>query len=137
MMISSAEGGEGPLIVAIALRDRRVSSLVVRATKILASEDWNGEDYRLLLADPRQVELRLDELRIDTVLLHAFPGTSVAPHHLLLRRTLAASGSWKESVRDGIFEAWRRVRAPTVPAKPLEIDLRNRIGRIVREGVCR
>jgi hypothetical protein len=135
IMISSAEGGEGPLIVAIALKDRRVTSLVVRATKVLASEDWNGEDYHLLVADPQQVELRLDELRIDTVLLHTFPGTPAAPHHLLLRKTLASSGSWKQSVGGGIFEAWRRVRTPTVPAKPLEIDLRNRIGRIAREGM--
>lgn len=134
MMVSSGDSsGEGPLIALVALHDHRVASTIVRANKVLASQDWNGEAYHLLVTEPSAVERQLDELRVDLVVLHERPGAPVMPHQTLLRQTLQHSSEWRKFTQAGMLEAWRRVKPASVPAKPLQVDLRNRIGRIISE----
>jgi GT2 family glycosyltransferase len=133
ILVSSTSSGEGAMVAAIALSEPRPSSVVVRATKSLASEGWNGDDYQVTAASTDAVDRRLDEMGIDEVELHAVPGEDVPPHQRLLLKALRGSHSWRECGSMGTFAAWCRVLAPTVERKPLRIDLRGQIGRVIQE----
>ncbi len=124
MLISSSTLGEGPWIAAVALREKRPASVVIRATKVLASMGWNGENYRLLVNSPREVLTRLDELGIDIVVVHSPAGLAAPPHQVLLLSALSGSDVWR-ATGTGItsFQQWSRAKPPAVPRKPLEIDL--------------
>ena len=134
MLISSSGIGEGPWIAAITLREKRPASVVVRATKALASMGWNGEGYRLLTDSSAKVLTRLDELGIDTVIVHEPPGTTSPPHQRLLQEAMSASDAWQPA-QTGIasFHQWARVKPPGVPRKPLEIELNSPFLRRVSE----
>jgi hypothetical protein len=124
MLISSATIGEGPWIAAVALREKRPASVVIRATKVLASMGWNGENYRLLVDSPRDVLTRLDELGIDVIVVHSPAGARVPPHQVLLLNALSGSDAWR-AIDTGVpsFQEWSRVKPPAVQRKPLEIGL--------------
>ena len=124
---------EGPWIAAVAAAEHRPSSFVIRGTKAFASMDWNGDYYQLLVDTPTGIENRLDQFRVDTVVVGMIPGLPLPQHLQLLNSLMATSPVWRSCAKSGIFEAWCRVRAPQLKAKPLRIDLRASIGRIVTE----
>ena len=124
---------EGPWIAAVALAEKRPGSVVIRASKALASMDWNGNHYKLLSGTPAEIEDRLDELRVDTVVLYESPEQFVQPHLRLLRQLMSSSPSWRLHARSGYLSAWERVLPARLPAKPLQVDLRSSLGRIVSE----
>src|SRR5260370_38573594 len=74
----NGEGG-GAWITRVALAEKRPSSVVVRATKALAESDWSGGSYRLETHTVRDVENRLDELRIEIVILQDTPASRIFP----------------------------------------------------------
>ena len=133
LLVSSTSAGEGALIAEISLSEPRPSSVVVRATKVLASSGWNGENYRLTASSPGEVERRLDELDIGEVALHTDPGETGPPHHRLLLETLRQSRAWRQCGTVGTIAAWCRILAPAVARKPLRIDLSDKIGFVVQE----
>ena len=124
MLISSATLGEGPWIAAVALREKRPASVVIRATKVLASMGWNGENYRLLVDTPSEVLTRLDELGINVIVVHSPAGAAAPPHQILLLNALAGSDAW-QATATGVdsFQQWSRVKPPAAARKPLEIGL--------------
>jgi hypothetical protein len=133
MLVSSNHWGEGGWIAAVALADQRPASVVIRATKSLAAEGWNGENYKLLEATPAAVSNTLDELGVETVVVQNVPGYDAPPHQILLTSTVESSASWRQCAKDDTLTAWCRTRPPTVPRRPLQVDLRNRIGRVIQE----
>jgi hypothetical protein len=138
MLISSGAEGEGGWIAEVALSERRPASVVVRASKALSREDWNGGDYRLLTPTPERVQTRLDELGIDTVIIYDEPGWKQAPHEALVEQTMAqdsaaAPPTWRLCAGEGALKAYCRAQPPHVPRQPLRIDLRTEIGRVIEE----
>jgi hypothetical protein len=133
MLVSATGDGEGPWIAEIALHDHRPGSVVARATKVLAQEDWNGDSYRLLVHSPEEALRRLDELGIDTVVLIDQPVSRSPPHQALLAAALTSSRSWRLSESQGMFQSWKRIQPPSVPRQPLTIDLRGTLGRLISE----
>jgi dolichyl-phosphate-mannose-protein mannosyltransferase len=134
MLVSSNGDGEGAWIAAVALSEKRPSSVVIRASKVLASEDWNGNDYKLLTTSPGEVQTTLDQLGVETVVLQILPGKPVPPHQVLLNSVMQAGAAWRQCANDGSLTAWCRTRPPTVPRRPLRIDLRDKIGRVIEES---
>jgi hypothetical protein len=51
LLVCSDAEGEGALISEVAMREHRPGHIVLRATKMLASSDWMGWDYRPLFHD--------------------------------------------------------------------------------------
>ncbi len=133
MLISSNHWGEGGWIAAVALAERRPSSVVIRASKSLAAEGWNGENYKLLETKPEEVSKTLDELGVDTVVVQYVPGFETPPHQFLLTSTITSSTTWRQCAKDGTLTAWCRTLPPAVPRRPLQVDLRTRIGRVIQE----
>ena len=135
MLVSAASGWqEGSWVVLASLREPRPSSVIVRATKVLARTGWNPTPYRLIAATPADVENKLDILGIETVVLDdRLAGRAMLRHHAILRDALAANGVWHKDAVSGELSAWRRVRPPAVARQPLTIDLRRSAGRTVTE----
>lgn len=135
MLVSGARGAEeGSWIVLASLREPRPSSVIVRATKVLARMGWNGEDYHLLAATPVDVAATLDRLGIETVILDdhlAVAGT--LPHELLLRQTLETNSTWRKCASARSLAVYCRMRPPLLSREPVRVDLRRRIGRVISE----
>jgi hypothetical protein len=129
MLVSSSLGwAEGPWIAIVALGERRPASAVVRATKLLATTDWNTKRYRAKVATAEDVERVLDGAGIEVVVIHDDPhDQGRLPHHGLLRATMAASAGWGRCGAAGNLAAYCRQRAPRYPRTPLRIEI-NRMG---------
>jgi hypothetical protein len=111
---------------------------VVRATKALASSDWAGGHYRLETQTVTQVENRLDELGIEIVIVQATPAEQALPpqelpHQALVQQMIRESPTWRLCASESALSAYCRALPPQVPRKPLEIDLRGRLGRVIEE----
>ncbi len=133
MLVSSTAAGEGAWIVEVALAEKRPASVVVRATKALASSNWNGEDYHLIAQTPGEAATRLDELGIDTVVLCPEPGARPFPHQAVLAQALQIGDSWRVCAAARASTLYCRVKPAAVPRSPLRIDLTGAIGRIIEE----
>lgn len=96
----------------------------------MASTSWNGDRYQLLVHSDEDVERLLDEAALDIVVLHNAPGAlpNQMPHHALLRGYVGRSPTWRLCAQGRTLEAYCRMRPPRFPRKPLQIDLRSRIG---------
>ena len=133
MLVTSNWIGEGSWIAAVALSEKRPSSVVMRASKTLVTEGWNGDYYTLLTPSTSEVQTTLDELGVETVVVDAVPGRPISPHQALLNSLMESGVAWRQCAKDGSLTAWCRTRPPAVPRRPLRIDLRDRIGRIIQE----
>jgi hypothetical protein len=131
MLVSSSKNDEGPWIAVISAAERRPGSTIMRASKVLSEDDWNGEHYRLLTADEPAVARRLDELAVNFVVLDSPAATRPPPaHHALLRRTVAQSDSWGLCEQGPHTELFCRVKAPAIARQPLRLIV---YGRTVAE----
>ena len=133
MLVSSDSTGEGAWIAEVALHEKRPGSVIVRATKILATATWSGRNYTLLACTPAQAERTLDELSIDIVIVAPSDGTPDLPHQVILQEALRTSPTWRLCASAGRLSAWRRIRPAAVPRRPLVIDLRDKIGTVIEE----
>lgn len=134
-LVSSPNGwSEGCFIAAVSLTEPRPSSMVLRATKVLARTNWNGTRHTPLATEPEAVERLLDENSVGTVVAHTPTGEQpLFSHHDLLVRTVRESSSWKRCGAAGELEAYCRAAPARYAPKPLRIDLRQHIGRAIEE----
>jgi len=98
LVSSAAEGaeGEGMLISEVAMRDRRPSHIVLRATKMLSQSDWMGAHYRSLYRTPEEVMTFLRSIPVDFVVIHDEQGLTGTSDHALLQRTISVfSSEWQ------------------------------------------
>jgi glycosyltransferase involved in cell wall biosynthesis len=123
MLISSSAMGEGPWTAVTSLAEKRPGSLVARASKVLAVVGADGEGYRLLYPTRNAVARRLDELAIDTVILHSPPTLTPRPHHALLQDAIGNSTAWRPCGIARDLLAYCRVNAPQFPRQPLRLHV--------------
>lgn len=102
MLVSSNSTGEGPWIAAVALSEKRPASVIARTTQDPGRSTWSGGNYVLITKTRAEIERRLDELRIETVILHDQPGAIGEPHHALLQQMLRHSRSWRACATAGV-----------------------------------
>lgn len=136
MLVSASVGwGEGPWIATVALGEARPASTIARATKLMAATSWNGDRYQLLVHSDEDVDRLLDEAALDIVVLHNAPEgvPNQMPHHALLRGYLERRQTWKRCAQVRTLEAYCRTNPPRFARKPLQIDLRARIGQVIEE----
>jgi hypothetical protein len=136
-LISSPNGwSEGCFIAAVSLTEPRPSSTVLRATKVLARTNWNGNRYAPLISDAEGIERLLDEGAVGTVVAHTVAAEEpLFPHHELLVRTVRESSLWRRCGATGELEAYCRTAPARRAPKPQRIDLRQHIGREIEESV--
>ena len=134
MLVSAADGWEeGSWVVLASLREPRPSSVIVRASKVLARSGWSGAHYRVVAATPAQAGNTLDRLGIDTVILDNRSAGAPLEHHAVLRRMLAGSSAWRQCAAARELSAWCRTQPSIVPRQPLTLDLQWTAGRTISE----
>jgi glycosyltransferase involved in cell wall biosynthesis len=123
VLVSSTLLGEGPFIAMASLGEKRPSSFMIRATKVLSKSGWNGEGYRLLTKTPAAILQRLDELGVDTVVLDSAPVRAPALHHALLQEAVDHNPAWRPCGSAQELTAYCRVSAPQFPRQPLRLNI--------------
>jgi hypothetical protein len=123
MLISSTAKGEGGWIATTSLAEKRPGSFIVRASKVLSEEGWNGDGYRLLTGTREAVLQRLDELALETVILDSPPHQVLRPGQALLADAVDGSAAWRPCVSSGELIAYCRVSAPKFPRQPLRLRI--------------
>jgi Dolichyl-phosphate-mannose-protein mannosyltransferase len=68
-LICGSPTTEGILISEVAARESRPGHIVLRASKMLASEDWMGSHYQSLFQDPREVLQYLESIPAGIVII--------------------------------------------------------------------
>ncbi|EEF24958.1 conserved hypothetical protein, partial [Ricinus communis] len=68
LLISDARG-EGSMVAAIALRERRPRTLVLRGSKLLVSEDWLGRNSQPRFASIDALRAMLDAIPVNAILI--------------------------------------------------------------------
>jgi len=86
LLVCSGAEGEGMLISEVAARESRPGHLVLRASKMLASIDWMGEDYRPLFRDSDAALQYLEGIPAGIVVID--DSCRQTPHGQLLLRGL-------------------------------------------------
>ncbi len=107
ILVSSDADGEGMLISEVAMRERRPGHVVLRASKILADTQWNGNGYRSIYSTPREVLHYIDSVPVQVVVLDSsISGMERRRHEELLRQAISSSaGDWKLF---GTYPVWRK-----------------------------
>jgi hypothetical protein len=96
LVCSDALDGEGMLISEIAMREKRPSHIVLRATKMLSRSDWMGDRYSLLYNTPEEVMNFLKGTPVGVVVIQDGAGPPEYPDHKLLRQTIGRySAEWE------------------------------------------
>jgi hypothetical protein len=96
LLISDARG-EGSMVAAIALRERRPHSLALRGSKLLVSEDWLGRASRPRFANGDAMRAMLDAIPVNAVMIdHAIEAGQARPYHRQIEQLLQADpGHWQ------------------------------------------
>jgi hypothetical protein len=90
LLISDARG-EGSMVAAIALRDRRPHSLALRGSKLLVSEDWLGRASHPRFATDDAMRTMLDAIPVNAVMIdHAIEANQARPYHQQIEQLLKA-----------------------------------------------
>jgi hypothetical protein len=88
-LISSDARGEGQWISEVAMRERRPSHTIRRASKVLASASWGGNRYKPKATDTKELLEILQREKIAWVIVDkSIPPDKRRPHHELLEKTL-------------------------------------------------
>jgi hypothetical protein len=83
-LICGSATAEGLMISEVAAREFRPGHIVLRANKMLASEDWMGRNYQLLFQDPEEVLQYLEGIPTGIVIIDGDGRRT--PHGQLLYR---------------------------------------------------
>ena len=91
ILVSSESVGEGLLVSELAMLRPEPEGEIVRATKALATVQWNGDEYRCLYTSTPELLRYLTREKIDWVVLDRFPPQAKFLHDRLLRQAVKNS----------------------------------------------
>jgi hypothetical protein len=141
ILVSSEVDGEGMLITEMAMRERRPSHYILRASKMLGQSDWMGSHYTLKYNSTADVEKFLESVPVELLVIDHGPGEgrSLRPHHEQLIETVAQyADRWerigtfpKERNSDSQIDVYRLKSAEGRRAGKIEIDLPFTLGRSI------
>lgn len=126
VLVCSDAVGEGAMVAEVATGDtERPQSYVVRASKVLADVDWNGQHYYPRFSESNQILKYLEQIPVDFVVM-----SSRAPYSLYsdLQKALSEAGGDWEMVRDVPntaydIQIYHRSFAPARPSRNLDLEL--------------
>jgi hypothetical protein len=106
-VIASDPHGEGAMIAAMAAREKRPGSIVLRGSKLLTSEDWFGRPIEDRFPTREDVSRLLDRVPVDVVILdNALPAGERSAYHRRLQAVVTGRQTeWRQA------GAFPRVRA--------------------------
>ena len=105
ILVSSEADGEGMLISEMAMRERRPSHFVLRASKMLGTSNWNGMHYELLYKTPDELMKFLRSVPVEILVIDNTASRNTFAHHELLKRVVTSFPN-----------EWQRVEVSPTPA---------------------
>ena len=124
--VISDENGEGALVSEIAGRHPEPMASVVRGTKLLASDDWNGRNFKMTFASPAAVMKELEDLHVDALVVDGSRPAQSLAFWGQVNALLAQHGSrlaqayWVQNAR-GPIVVYRLLYKSPGAAKPLRV----------------
>jgi hypothetical protein len=145
VLVSSDADGEGGFISEVAMHERRPGHIVLRASKVIARGNWNGQHVKLLFHSPMEVLAYLDSVPVGAVVLdNSRPNSrSASPYENLLEEAMAAPPHhwkllqsypvWKEGVEDiGALQIYIRTVPAINPRGLIRVDLTDMLGKVLK-----
>ncbi len=102
MLICSDSQGEGGFVAEVAMRDRRLSRIVLRASKVLAESSWTGGRVNMMFDNGAGVAKYLDEVAVDLVVMDLSEPSGSPTRTLLLGCLRERPGEWKAAAVEGV-----------------------------------
>lgn len=114
LLVVSNEQGEGAGVVEVALLELTPRPMVLRGSKVLATDDWMGRNRTLTHATPAALLDDLEALHVDYVILDGSPEGRTLVYWSQTREALTSDQSRVEAVH-------HLTPSPEGPLRPLEI----------------
>ena len=115
MLIVSDEAGEGAMVTDIAIRQLHPRPMIVRGSKLLATDNWNGYDFNLRFATAQAIIQELEDLHVDYLLIDSSPDAMRLPYWSLIKELV-------ESHEDRVqMEYYNTVDTRNGPTRPLAL----------------
>ena len=143
ILIVSDEYGEGAFVAEVATRQLRPPATIIRSSKMLSGGDWIGTGYQLTYASPEMVTRAIEDLHVAYVVVDSSMGDTALPlwhaaRDQVLQGIAASPDRYDEVLRVGAAEratrtigVYRVRHASPGPPRPLQIDLRSSLGRVL------
>jgi hypothetical protein len=122
------------------MHDHRPGLIVLRATKIFARINWDGDKYALLYPEPEEMMKILEEIPVRLLVIDRNPGPGPLPHHRNLLKMLSKyPDRWKlmatypqkmhATAANSKIEVYRLQGQENRPRSKIRLDLRYTLGR--------
>lgn len=115
VLIVSNEQGEGAGVADVAVRGLRPAATVLRGSKVLATDDWMGRNFRLRYETPEAALAALEAMHVDYVVLDGAPDTQVLGYWSLIHTLVTTRADRIEKMLE------RPVDAVNGPLRPLTL----------------
>jgi hypothetical protein len=142
MLIVSDESGEGTLVTDVARRGLAPRPSIIRGSKLLASDDWNGNFFVMRYTSAESIMQELEDLHISYVIIDSSPESMKLPYWALMKRLVE---SHEDRLQVEYFNSADPRDGPTRPLavyklkyqspgppKGVEIDLRHSVKQLLR-----
>lgn len=104
MMACSDATGEGAFISEVAMRDRKLSRIVLRGTKLISESSWTGRAFRMLFQNDEDLARSLNANAADVVVVDLTETNSAEARALLLAALHRHADEWSVVPLQGNFE---------------------------------
>jgi hypothetical protein len=104
ILVCSDSNGEGAFISEVAMRDRNLSRVTLRGTKIISESSWNGKRFRMLYQNDADLERVLDENAVDVVIVDQTKVESPLARALLVSALHRTPEKWNVSTLKGSYQ---------------------------------
>jgi hypothetical protein len=140
LLVAAGAASEGAFICDIAIHESRPGHFVLRATKMLASMNWNGLHERLRYPTVAATEDRIESWGVDGLIIQAGTSSELAIS-LLERVTDAYSDRWSPvplpAACTGHVRLFRFTGQRRAQPSSIDIDLRRMLGRTISSDEAR
>ena len=112
ILVVSDETGEGALVTEVAIRQLQPRPMIVRGSKLLGSDNWNGYNFVMRYTSPQAVIQELEDLHVDYLVIDSAPEAMRLPYWPLIQQMLQ---SYEDRVQLEYNNTVDRRQGPTRP----------------------
>lgn len=133
VLIVGDENGEGAFVSEVAIRHPSPPATIIRGSKLVASDDWAGHNFRMLFSASTDLMRELEDLHVDYLVVDTSVNQAAVPYRGQIDELIATQHDRLEQlstirVRRSIATYRLKYRSPG-SAKTLRIALTNSLGR--------
>ena len=121
ILVAAGFQREGALVADVALAEKRLGHMVIRASKVMASSTWVGRRYRLLLKDTVEAMQLLNDLPVGLLVVESDPRRWLLPHQKLIAETIIANRSRFRLIHAGPLNVYEVAGFRDRPRKPVSM----------------